>query len=95
MKILRSVKGMHDILPEQMPKWHFVEQTYKHLVERFGFDEIRTPLLEPLDLFIRSIGEATDIVSKEMFAFSRGETNYVMRPELTAKARVPPHVFTS
>ncbi|MDJ0761683.1 MAG: histidine--tRNA ligase [Myxococcota bacterium] len=87
MKTLRSVKGMHDILPVDMPRWHFVEATYRNLVERFGFSEIRTPILEPLDLFVRGIGETTDIVEKEMYAFTdKGGEHLGLRPEGTASA---------
>ncbi len=85
MKALRSVKGMHDIFPDEMPRWHFVEQTYRELVERYGYGEIRTPILEPLELFVRSIGEATDIVEKEMYAFEdKGGAQLGVRPEGTA-----------
>jgi histidyl-tRNA synthetase len=87
MTVLKTVKGMHDILPEDIPRWHFVEQTYRELVERFGYREIRTPILEPLELFVRGIGEATDIVEKEMYAFEdKGGDRLALRPEGTASA---------
>jgi histidyl-tRNA synthetase len=87
MTKLRIVKGMHDILTDEMPKWHFVEQQYRTLVERFGYNEIRTPVLEPLELFVRGIGEATDIVEKEMYSFQdKGGANLALRPEGTASA---------
>ncbi len=87
MKTLRSVKGMHDILSDEMLKWHFVEQTYRSLVERFGYVEVRTPVLEPLELFVRGIGESTDIVEKEMYAFEdKGGDHLALRPEGTASA---------
>jgi histidyl-tRNA synthetase len=76
---------MHDVLPEEMPRWHFVEGTYRELVERFGYREIRTPILEPLELFVRGIGETTDIVEKEMYAFEdKGGDRLALRPEGTA-----------
>jgi histidyl-tRNA synthetase len=87
MKTLQIVKGMHDILPAEMPKWHFVEQTYRALVEKFGYHEVRTPVLEPLELFVRGIGETTDIVEKEMYAFEdKGGALLALRPEGTASA---------
>lgn len=85
MSKLRCVKGMHDILPADMPKWHFVENCYRELVSRFGYEEIRTPILEPLDLFVRGIGDATDIVEKEMYSFEdKGSSKLALRPEGTA-----------
>ncbi len=87
MNRLKCVKGMHDILPEDMPRWHFLEETYRELVQRFGYSEIRTPVLEPLELFVRGIGEDTDIVEKEMYAFEdKGGARLALRPEGTASA---------
>ncbi len=87
MKTLRSVKGMHDVLPRSMPAWHAVEEGYRELVERFGYQEIRTPLLEPIELFVRGIGDSTDIVEKEMYAFEdKGGDHLALRPEGTASA---------
>ncbi|MCK9459340.1 MAG: histidine--tRNA ligase [Proteobacteria bacterium] len=85
MNQLRSVKGMHDVLPEEMPKWHFLEDTFRRLTGLYGYREIRTPVLEPLELFVRGIGEATDIVEKEMYAFEdKGGDRLALRPEGTA-----------
>ena len=85
MNRLRCVKGMHDILPGEMPAWHYLEDTYRDLVERYGYEEIRTPVLEPIELFVRGIGEETDIVEKEMYAFKdKGEAHLALRPEGTA-----------
>jgi histidyl-tRNA synthetase len=87
MTPLRSVKGMHDILPSEISRWHFVERSYRDLVERFGYREVRTPILEPLELFVRGIGETTDIVEKEMYAFEdKGGDRLALRPEGTASA---------
>lgn len=87
MKTIRSVKGMHDILPGEIPQWHFVEKKYRAIVERFGYSEIRTPVLEFIDLFVRGIGEATDIVEKEMYVFEdKGGDFLALRPEGTASA---------
>lgn len=85
MKKLRCVKGMHDILPEDMPRWHYLENLFKNLVSRYGYEEIRTPILEPLELFVRGIGDTTDIVEKEMYAFEdKGNAYLALRPEGTA-----------
>ena len=87
MSKLRSVKGMNDVLPEDAARWHRLESTFRELVGRYGFGEVRTPLVEPTDLFVRSIGEATDIVEKEMYTFEdKGEKSLTLRPEGTASA---------
>jgi histidyl-tRNA synthetase len=76
--------GMVDILPEEAVKWQYVESVIRDVARRFHFGEIRTPVMEQTPLIARGIGELTDIVSKEMFAFNRGEDQYVLRPEGTA-----------
>jgi histidyl-tRNA synthetase len=76
--------GMVDILPEEAAKWQYLEALIRDVARSFHFEEIRTPVLEPTELIARGIGALTDIVSKEMFAFSRGDDNYVLRPEGTA-----------
>ncbi len=87
MAKLRSVKGMNDVLPEDAARWHRLESTFRELVGRYGFGEVRTPLVEPTELFVRSIGEATDIVEKEMYTFDdRGGESLTLRPEGTASA---------
>lgn len=84
---IRAVKGMNDILPEEMPRWHRLERAFREHVERYGFAEVRTPIVEPTSLFVRSIGEATDIVEKEMYTFTdRGDDSLTLRPEGTASA---------
>ncbi len=78
---------MNDILPDEMPRWHRLERAFREHVERYGFAEVRTPIVEPTDLFVRSIGEATDIVEKEMYTFTdRGDDSLTLRPEGTASA---------
>lgn len=85
MTKLRAVKGMNDLLPEELARWRRLESIFRETAERYGFGEIRTPLLEPTELFVRSIGEATDIVEKEMYTFhDKGEKNLTLRPEGTA-----------
>ncbi|CAN5356073.1 histidine--tRNA ligase [soil metagenome] len=76
--------GMVDILPDDVRKWQFLEKLIHEEAEKFNFEEIRTPIMEQTELIIRGLGELTDIVSKEIFSFSRGDDNYVLRPELTA-----------
>jgi len=84
-KAITPVKGMPDIVPEQMPVWHFAERVIRNILESYGYDELRTPMLEQTALFKRSIGDETDIVSKEMFTFeSRGGSSLSLRPEATA-----------
>ena len=66
------------------PAWRHVESVVRRVMQRYGFEEIRTPILEPTELVARSVGQATDIVQKEMFAFEQGDARYVLRPEVTA-----------
>lgn len=82
---LRAVRGMHDILPTQSARWQRLEALARALLARYGYQEIRLPLLEPSALFRRSIGEVTDIVEKEMYSFAdRGGEHLSLRPEGTA-----------
>ncbi len=82
---LQSLRGMVDLLPEQMPLWQLIEATFRSQFERAALREIRTPLLEVTELFARGIGEATDVVGKEMYTFQdRGERSCTLRPEGTA-----------
>ncbi len=82
----RAVKGMNDILPDEIERWHQLEATFRRVVERYRYAETRTPILEPTQLFVRSIGETTDVVEKEMFTFERSKESLSMRPEGTAGA---------
>jgi histidyl-tRNA synthetase len=84
---LRAVKGMKDILPDEIPNWHRLENAFCARAERYGFREARFPIVEPTALFVRSIGETTDIVEKEMYTFTdRGDKSLTLRPEGTASA---------
>jgi len=84
-KSLQAVKGMHDLLPEDIGRWQFVEQELRQLMSLYGYQEIRTPLVESTGLFSRAIGEVTDIVEKEMYTFEdRNGDNLSLRPEGTA-----------
>jgi histidyl-tRNA synthetase len=83
---LSGVKGMNDILPQEAGLWEFFETTVKSLLRSYGYQNIRTPIVEHTQLFTRGIGEVTDIVEKEMYSFTdalNGE-NLTMRPENTA-----------
>lgn len=75
---------MVDILPDESPKWRALENIIHEEAAKFNFEEIRTPIMEQTELIKRGIGQLTDIVTKEIFAFTKGESNYVLRPELTA-----------
>lgn len=76
--------GMVDILPGEVEKWQYVENIIRETAQKFHFQEIRTPIMEQTELIARGVGQLTDIVSKEMFAFDRGDDHYVLRPEGTA-----------
>lgn len=85
--MFKAPKGIRDILPADIKKWQFMETTIRQVLEDFGYREIRLPIFEESKLFTRSIGEETDIVSKEMYSFSdRGGRNFSLRPEGTASA---------
>ncbi|MCW9046534.1 MAG: histidine--tRNA ligase [Gammaproteobacteria bacterium] len=82
---IQSIRGMHDILPEQSPLWQFFEATVQKLLQSYSYKEIRMPIVESTDLFCRSIGEVTDIVEKEMYSFEdRNGDSLTLRPEGTA-----------
>ncbi|GIV59833.1 histidine--tRNA ligase [Rhodocaloribacter litoris] len=90
----QNITGTFDILPDtydadgtavpSAAAWQHVEATVRDVMARFHAQEIRTPILEPTELVARGVGMLTDIVSKEMFAFERGDVHYVLRPEVTA-----------
>ncbi len=85
MKKIESIKGMNDLLPDETPIWQYLESTVATIVSRYGYQEIRFPLLEQTELFRRSIGEVTDIVEKEMYTFpDRNNLSLTLRPEGTA-----------
>ena len=69
MNQIRTLKGTHDILPSDSQKWQRLEQIVHKVSQRFGYEEIRTPIFEETRLFSRSVGEDTDIVSKEMYSW--------------------------
>src|SRR5579862_600882 len=80
-----SVKGFHDVLPDESARWSWIEQQAREIAARYGFVEIRVPIVELTELFSRSIGETTDIVEKEMYTFAdRDGASLTLRPEGTA-----------
>jgi histidyl-tRNA synthetase len=86
MTPLRAVKGMNDVLPDEVGRWQRVERVFARTASLYGFRELRTPYLEPTALFVRAIGEATDVVEKEMYSFEHHGEPLTLRPEGTASA---------
>ena len=85
MAKLQAIRGMSDTLPDQSLSWQYLESAFQRIVKRFGYREIRFPIIERTELFKRSIGEVTDIVEKEMYSFDdRNGDNVSLRPEGTA-----------
>lgn len=81
----QRIKGTRDIMLEEVERWHRCEERWVEVLARFGYGEIRTPVMEPTDLFLRSVGEGTDIVDKEMYTFeTKGGERVTLRPEMTA-----------
>jgi len=84
-KSIKVVRGMHDIVPQQSPLWQHLEGCIRQVVQGYGYDEIRMPIVEKTELFVRTIGEVTDIVAKEMYTFDdRNGDSLTLRPEGTA-----------
>ena len=82
---IQAIRGMHDILPDQTPRWQGVERALREVLAAYGYQEIRLPIVEKTELFKRSIGEVTDIVEKEMYTFDdRNGDSLTLRPEGTA-----------
>ena len=82
--MIPAIRGTRDILPGEVEKWHFVEDTARTLCERFGYVEVRTPVIEREELFAKGTGETTDIVQKEMYSFTdKGGERVTLRPEAT------------
>ena len=81
----KTLRGMNDLLPETLGTWRYLESKIIQIVESYGFNEIRLPIMERTELFKRSIGEDTDIVEKEMYTFDdRNQESITLRPEATA-----------
>jgi histidyl-tRNA synthetase len=83
--LLFTLPGTRDLLPDELARWQFIEQSARDVFGRYGFREIRTPLIEATELFARSIGQDTDIVGKEMYTFrDQSGKSITLRPEATA-----------
>lgn len=83
--MIKSITGTKDILPAEIQRWKFLENVIENVFTSFNYKEIRTPVFEETSLFARGIGEATDIVGKEMYTFlDRSETSLTLKPEMTA-----------
>ncbi len=82
---IQAIRGMEDILPEATPLWEKLEDSCRDVFRQYGYRNIRTPIVEPTALFVRGIGEVTDIVEKEMYTFDdRNGESLTLRPEATA-----------
>ena len=82
---LRAVKGMRDILPPESALWEHIEDVARKIFRAYAYQEIRTPLVEPTELFARGVGTDTDIVTKEMYTWEdRDKSSLTLRPEATA-----------
>ena len=84
MAIIKVQKGTKDILPSEMPVWHFMEKQAEKIFSNYGAKEIRTPIFEATELFARGVGDTTDIVNKEMYTFEKSERSLTLRHENTA-----------
>lgn len=83
-KIIKVLKGTKDILPQDVNMWHFVEKKADEVFSKYGFKELRTPIIEVTELFSRGVGDTTDIVNKEMYTFEKSDRSITLRPENTA-----------
>lgn len=80
--MIKAIKGVKDLLPEETPRWRLIEETARRWALRYGFQEIRVPIFETTTLFARSIGATTDIVEKEMYTFpDRDGSSLTLRPK--------------
>lgn len=83
--MIQIPRGTQDILPKDSYKWQYIEDTLKNVCEKYNYQEIRTPIFESTDLFVRAVGDTTDIVNKEMYTFKdKGDRSMTLRPEGTA-----------
>ncbi len=81
---LQAVRGMNDVLPDEAALWEFLEDTVRDVFRQYGYRKIRTPIVEKTELFVRGVGEVTDIVEKEMYSFDDNGESLSLRPEGTA-----------
>ena len=83
-EIIKVLKGTKDILPQEVNMWQFLEKKADQVFSKYGFKEIRTPIIEYTELFSRGVGDTTDIVNKEMYTFEKSDRSITLRPENTA-----------
>ena len=84
-EINKAPRGTCDVLPQDSAKWQYVEGKMLEVARLFGFSEIRLPVFEHTEVFIKSVGDTTDVVQKEMYTFlDKGERSITLRPELTS-----------
>lgn len=82
---IKAIRGMNDILPKEVRTWRFVEETARKIFGLYGFEELRSPVMEKTELFLRGIGDETDVVEKQMYTFTdKGGESLTLRPEATA-----------
>jgi histidyl-tRNA synthetase len=81
---IQAVRGMNDVLPDEAPLWEHVEAVVRKVFAQYGYRNIRTPIVEKTELFVRGVGQVTDIVEKEMYSFDDNGENLSLRPEGTA-----------
>src|ERR1700729_2735947 len=82
---IKSIRGMNDVFPPEVYIWRKVESVIREHFEKFGYSEIKTPIVETTSLFSRNLGDTTDVVQKEMYTFNdRNEESLTLRPEGTA-----------
>jgi histidyl-tRNA synthetase len=81
---IQAVRGMNDVLPDEAALWHVFEDTVRAVFEQYGYRNIRTPIVEKTDLFVRAVGEVTDVVEREMYSFTDHDEQLSLRPEGTA-----------
>lgn len=81
---IRAVRGMHDLYGSEMKKWHFVEEKLRAIFHTFGYEEIRTPVLEKIEVYKGTVGDESDIVEKQMYMIEKESETLVLRPEGTA-----------
>src|SRR3982750_3483625 len=81
---IQAVRGMNDMLPADAAQWQHLDDTVRDVFRQYGYGQIRTPMVEKTELFVRGVGEATDIVEKEMYAFDDNGESLCLRPEGTA-----------
>lgn len=81
---MKAVRGMHDVFGSEMAKWNWIESQVRGVFEDFGYQEIRTPVLEHLEVFSKTVGDETDIVEKQMYQVTKENESLVLRPEGTA-----------